>query len=52
MTPARLKKANLRDEALSQLSATALILSLLSIAPRQIVPAQALIAAGRLFEMT
>ncbi len=52
MTPARSKKANLRDEALSQLSATALILSLLSVAPRQIVPAQALIAAGRLFEMT
>src|SRR6202048_4571199 len=52
MMPARSKKANLRDEALSQLSATALILSLLSIAPRQIVPVQALIAAGRLFEMT
>jgi len=36
MTPARSKRANLRDEALSQLSATALILSLLSVAPRQI----------------
>src|ERR1700682_1439177 len=52
LTPARSKKANFRDEALSQLSATALILSLLSVAPRQIVPVQALIAAGRLFEMT
>src|ERR1700682_4204041 len=52
MMPARLKKANLRDEALSQLSANALILSLLSVAPRQTVPVQALIAAGRLFEMT
>jgi phenylacetic acid degradation operon negative regulatory protein len=52
MMPARLKKASFRDEALSQLSATALILSLLSVAPRQIVPVQALIAAGRLFEMT
>src|SRR5882762_6583154 len=52
MTPARSKKANFRGEALSQLSATALILSLLSVAPRQTVPVQALIAAGRLFEMT
>src|SRR5260370_29260826 len=52
MMPARPKTANFRDEALSQLSATALILSLLSVAPRQIVQAQALIAAGRLFEMT
>jgi phenylacetic acid degradation operon negative regulatory protein len=52
MMPARLKKASFRDEALSQLSANALILSLLSVAPRQTVPVQALIAAGRLFEMT
>jgi len=51
MTP-RSKRPNFRDEALSQLPATALILSLLSVAPRQMVPVQALIAAGRLFEMT
>jgi phenylacetic acid degradation operon negative regulatory protein len=52
MTRARSKKADIRDEALSQLSSTALILSLLSVAPRQTVPVQALIAAGRLFEMS
>jgi phenylacetic acid degradation operon negative regulatory protein len=34
------------------LSSTALILSLLSVAPRQTVPVQALIAAGRLFGMS
>lgn len=52
MAPARSKQADFRDEALHQLSATALVLSLLSVAPRQTVPVQALIAAGRLFGIT
>lgn len=52
MAPARSKQADFRDEALRQLSASALVLSLLSVAPRQTVPVQALIAAGRLFGIT
>jgi phenylacetic acid degradation operon negative regulatory protein len=41
-----------RDDSIKELTASALILTLLSVAPRQTIPVQVLIEAGRLFGLT